>query len=164
MRDRYLFSADRTASQYKHLLEITRTRARLLTPSGRAYDWRWVGSFGILIAWGYLGWGFLQVMLLVWLSLTPLLGWILLAALALCWVVGLFELAGLWDRASLPLLADAPAHAQDLILLGARSFGTFQDVRARVPGGEEMHLVVDARAPRFWEAVSLLEGHTTASG
>ncbi len=164
MRDRYLFSADRKASEYKHVLEITPGRARLLTPNGSAWGWRWVGSLALLVT-------FLAFFAPAGLAIvgtaaaqSPVVAWILIIAATAAWLGGLFLAFFLWDRKSLLFLADAPSHSLDLILLGARSFGTFQDVRARVPGGEELHLVVDARAPRFWEAVRLLRENRVASG
>ncbi len=78
------------------------------------------------------------------------------------WFIGLIGVGWLVDRRSLPLLADSPAGKEEVILLGARSFGTFQEVRARTMRGAEMRLVVDAGPRRFWEAMGLLEGRTGA--
>lgn len=165
MRDRYLFSADRKASEYRSLLEITPGRARLLTPSRESRYARWFIS--IVLGMSYVAiWSWLFGPVLAVLSLTGAalaVAWVILAVFSLLWFVGAFLLFTWWDRRSLPILADAPSQALELVLLGARSFGTFQDVRARTPWGEEIHLVVDARAPRFWEAIRLLEGKRTAT-
>lgn len=165
MRDRYLFSADRKASEYKHVLEITLGHARLLTPSYSARHVRWIVSIGLAVAYYSLV-SFLMVPLLAALSLAgsaPAVAWTVIVVLFGVLFGGFFVLFFWWDRRSLPLLADAPSGWMELILLGARSFGTFQDVRAKTVAGEEMHLVVDARSPRFWEAVELLEGKAPTS-
>ncbi|HII40022.1 MAG TPA: hypothetical protein HA326_02270 [Thermoplasmata archaeon] len=166
MRDRYLFSADRKASEYRRLLEITPGHARLLTPSKAAGQVRWFVSIALALAYVAI-WSWLFWFVVVGLSLAgvaPVAAWVLFGAFSVLWFVGGFLLFLWWDRRSLPLLADAPGHSLELVLLGARSFGTFQDVRARTPWGEEIHLVVDAREPRFWEAVRLLEGRAASSG
>ncbi len=166
MRDRYLFPADRKASEYRSLLEITRGRARLLTPSGSDRRARWVISVALAIAYVALwSWIFAPAMgFLSPLGPASLAAWAVFVMFTVLWFVGAFLFFQWWDRRSLPILADAPSQAVELVLLGARSFGTFQDVRARTPSGAEIHLVVDARAPRFWEAVGLLEGKTPVSG
>lgn len=163
MRDRYLFSADLKTSEYKHVLEITQGRARLLTPSGSAWGWRWAGSLGVFIGYSMLMWPLGRILLGGAVILGPLAAWIVIGSVSVVWIFGLFLVFFLWDRKSLRFLADDPAHATDLVLLGARSFGAFQDVRARTREGEELHLVVDARSQGFWEAVRLLEGKPVSS-
>lgn len=163
MRDRYLFSADRKASEYRGVLEITPGRARLLTPSQSGRQVRWIVSIALALAYVYVA-SSLIVPFTIAGSVIPVIGWILLVAAMILWFAGLIAVFLWWDRKSLLFLAEGPVQAMDLILLGARSFGTFQDVRARTREGEEMQLVVDARAPRFWEAVRLLEGRGPAAG
>ncbi len=162
MRDRYLFSADRKATEYRTVLEITPGHARLVTPSAAARMWRWAISLLLYLLYSGLVGTFLVIIVLEivapWVS-----GWPASVLFGILWFAGFLGLFFWWDRRSLPLLADSPAHATDLVLLGARSFGTFQDVRARSPQGEEMHLVVDVRAQRFWEAMHLLEGRAAAA-
>ncbi len=160
MRDRYLFSADRKATEYRTILEITPGHARLVTPSATGRMLRWIlsivlfGFYTTVVAVAVLG--------VLMVGLSPLLpSWAAFVLFGVVWVAGLFLFFGWWDRQSLPLLADAPYQASDLILMGATSYGTFQDVRAKTLRGEEFHLIVDARAPRFWEAVRLLEGQVT---
>ena len=163
MRDRYLFSADRKVTEYRDLLEITRGRARILTPSAAAFSWRWAMSVVYLVF--YLS---VASLLFVFLTIEPtppwLRGWPAGLFVGLMWVIGFLLLFTWWDRRSLPMLADSPAQTTDVVLLGARSFGTYQDVRARTMSGEEFHLVVDARAPQFWEAVRLFEGKLASPG
>ncbi len=163
MRDRYLFSADRKVNEYRDVLEITRGHAKLVTPSAAARGLKWVGSIVLFFIWFSYA-GILFVLLTTELTSPWLAGWATLLLAGFGWIVGFFLLFFWWDRRSLPLLADSPASVAELILMGARSFGTYQDVRARIVRGEEMHLVVDARATRFWEAVRLLEGRATATG
>ncbi len=160
MRDRYLFSADRKATEYRTILEITPGHARLVTPSATGRMLRWIlsivlfGFYTTVVAVAVLG--------VLMVGLSPLLpSWAAFVLSGVVWVAGLFLFFGWWDRQTLPLLADAPYQASDLILMGATSYGTFQDVRAKTLRGEEFHLIVDARAPRFWEAVRLLEGQVT---
>ena len=111
------------------------------------WSWWFGPTIGVLSLWGS----------------NPLLAWASLIVYTALWLAAAFLVFVWWDRRSLPILAAAPSSALELVLLGARSFGTFQDVRARTPIGEEIHLVVDARAPRFWEAVRLLEGRSPTS-
>jgi len=162
VRDRYLFSADRTSSEYRTILEITAGHARLVTPSAAARMVRWVVSLFLYVAYTGLAGIFLVFSLVLVTSWTP--AWVATLLFAILWFGGFLALFFWWDRRSLPLLADTPAQAVELLLLGARSFGTFQEVRARTMRGEEMKLVVDVRAPRFWEAVKLLEGRPAAFG
>lgn len=166
MRDRYLFSADRKSSEYRSVLEITRGRVRLLTPSRADRRARWVIS--VALAFGYVAlwsWWFGPTISVLFLwGPGSLLAWALLIVYTALWLAAAVLLFLWWDRRSLPILAEDPSYALELILLGARSFGTFQDVRARTLFGEEIHLVVDARAPRFWEAVRLLEGKVPVQG
>lgn len=164
MRDRYLFSADRKTSDYKQVLEITPSRARLLSPSGGARQWKWLVSVGILVGWLALTWP-ASVIVIALIGNAPL--WVaalVVACAVVLWFGGLLLLSLAWDRESLLLLADEWTQAEDLVLLGARSFGTFQEVRARSGDGTEFRLIVDARAPRFWEAVRLLEGARAVGG
>ncbi len=158
MRDRYLFSADRKSSEYRSLLEITPGRARLLTPSKSSRRTRWfvsiVLAFAFYVVWA---WMLAPTLLVVGLTGTALaIAWTLLIAIAVLEFAALLAILLWWDRRSLPILGHDYAQSLDLVLLGARSLGTFQDVRARTPSGEEIHLVVDARAPEFWEAAELL--------
>lgn len=162
VRDRYLFSADRKASEYRTVLEITPGHARLVTPSAAARMLRWILS--IVLFGFYTTVVTASVLGLLILAAGPWLpGWMAFLLFAVVWLAGLFLFFGWWDRTTLPLLAETPYQASELILLGATSFGSFQDVRAKTLRGEELHLVVDARAPRFWEAVGLLEGKSAAS-
>ena len=166
VRDRYLFCADRESSEYRRVLEITPGRARLLTPSRADRRARWVVSVALAVAYVSL-WSWLFGPAIGVLSLwgpAPQLAWALLIVYTALWLAAAFLFFIWWDRRSLPILAEDPADVVDLILLGARSFGTFQDVRARMPSGDEIHLVVDAREPKFWEAVRLLEGKAPVSG
>ncbi len=162
MRDRYLFFADRDTATYRDLLEIRPGQARLVTPSEAARSFRWVSSIAFFIGYtAILGpVCFLGIALGIGLFLPY---WVGVVVAAVVWGLGLFFLYLWWDRRNLPFLAESPAGAVNLQLLGVRSFGTFQDVRARTPTGEEFHLVVDTRAERFWDAVQLLQGRTTAS-
>ncbi len=166
MRDRYLFTADRKSSEYRRLLEITPGRARLLTPSRASRRDRWIISIVLAIAYivvlDSLFGPAVTVLTLSGANLT--VAWIVFGVFTVLWFIGAFVAFSWWDRHSLPMLAEEPSQSLELILLGARSFGTFQDVRARTPTGEEIHLVVDARAVRFWEAVDLLQGKTPTSG
>ncbi len=163
MRDRYLFSADRKPTEYRTVLEITRGHARLIRPSAAARVLWWLLALVyVAIYTGIVG--------ALWIALalnspgSLLVGWPIELLTMVVWLVGLIAAIGLADRRSLPLLADSPAEKTELILMGARSFGTYQEVRARTLTGEEMKLVVDGRAPRFWEAVGLLEGKAPAAG
>ncbi len=165
MRDRYLFSADRKVTEYRDVLEITRGRARLLTPSASARMLRWFMAIGVFVVYYGIGtFGLVVLTLGLGGFVAALPGWAVVIAFGVFWFGGLFVVFLWWDRRTLPLLAENPAEAIELILMGARSFGTYQDVRARTMRGEELHLVVDTRAPHFWEAVRLLEGKTTTFG
>ena len=164
MRDRYLFSADPKATEYKQVLEITPGRARLLMPSEGARRWRWVASLGIFLAYLWITSPVSTILFAVVPFLTSLAFWVVVGTVSAGWFAGLFIVFYLWDRMSLLLLAGEWSRATDLVLLRARSFGTFQDVAARTREGQEMRLIVDARAPRFWEAVQLLEGRPSSSG
>ena len=161
MRDRYLFSADRKVSEYRSVLEITRGRARLLTPSSGARRVRWVVSAALGIAMYALLFVFVRTESFGGLA-DPVAAGVLATVGTVLFFVGLFVVFHWWDLQSLPLLGYGAAQSVDLVLLGARSFGTFQDVRARTPSGEEIHLIVDGRASQFWEAVQLLEGRAAA--
>jgi hypothetical protein len=163
VRDRYLFSADKKTTEYETVLEITPGHARLVTPSKASHYWRWTISLLYYIIYTGLI-GTLLGTLLIYVTGPVLPSWAAFLLFAVLWIGGLFVLFFWWDRRSLPLLADAPSQVSELILLGATSFGTFQDVRARTMRGEELHLVVDATAPRFWEAVRLLEATPAPSG
>ncbi len=163
VRDRYLFGADRSSSEYRQVLEITPSRARLLIPSSEAQGWKWLVSVGILVGYLALTWPASVVLTVVFATLPDVAAWIVAIVLVLVWILGLMILFYFWDRKSLLLLADEWSESTDVVLLGARSFGTFQDVRARTRNGEELHLVVDAPAPRFWQAVRLLEGRPAAA-
>ncbi len=165
VRDRYLFTADRKASEFRSLLEITPGRARLLTPSNDARRLRWLVSVGLAVAYVVVWSGLVgpAASLISLGGAAVVAAWAAFGLFTVLWFVGAFLLFRWWDRRSMPLLADAPAHALELVLLGARSFGTFQDVRARTPWGEEIHLVVDARPDPFWEAVRLLERNPAAT-
>ncbi len=162
MRDRYLFSADRKVNEYKTVLEITPGHARLVTPSAAARMLRWILSivgFGLYTT--VVG---VSVLAIVTEGLGPSYpSWAPFLLFVIVWFGGLFLVFGWWDRQSLPLLADSPYQVAELILLGATSFGTFQEVRAKTLRGEEFRLIVDSRAARFWEAVQLLEGTTSPS-
>ncbi len=163
MRDRYVFSADRKATEYRDVLEITPGHARLVTPMGVARSMRWLGS--IVLMMFYLGYaGIVLAVLLGGLVAVGLPQWLAVTAIAAAWIAGFLVMFRWWDRQTLPLLADSPLRVEELVLLGARSFGTYQDVRARTVRGEELHLVVDTRAPRFWEAVQLLQAASAVSG
>ncbi len=165
MRDRYLFSADRKASEYRSLLEITPGHARLLTPPPSARRVRWLASIGLGVLYYFVA-TWIWIPAIVVLSANGAPSWagpaVLVGAMVV-WFVGLFLLFWWWDQRSLPLLLADGAPGIELTLLGVRSFGTFQDVRARTTVGEELHLVVDTRAPRFWEAVRLLGGNPAPS-
>ncbi len=161
VRDRYLFSADRKTTEYRDVLEVTRGHALLVTPSAAAHTLRWITSIGYYVLYTVV----VGVILLgVFTSLQGnwYAGWPLQVTAIVVWFVGLIGVGWLVDRRSLPLLADSPAGKEELILLGARSFGTFQEVRARTMRGAEMRLVVDVGPRRFWEAMGLLEGRTAA--
>ncbi len=163
MRDRYLFGADRTSSEYRQVLEITPNHARLLIPSGEAQGWKWLVSVGLLVGYIALTWPASVALMAVLGSLPAVAVWAFAILAIVTWSVGLVFLFFFWDRKSLLLLADEWSQATEVVLLRARSYGTFQEVRARTRSGEELDLVVDAPAPRFWEAVRLLEGKATAS-
>jgi hypothetical protein len=163
VRDRYLFSADRTASEYKTVLEITPGHARLLTPSMSARNWRWAISLLYYIIYtGFFGTALGLGLIYVFGLVLP--SWAGFFLFGIVWIGGLFLIFFWWDRRSLPLLADAPSQVTELILLGATSFGTFQEVRAKTLQGNKLRLVVDTTPPRFWEAMQLLEGKPAASG
>ncbi len=163
MRDRYLFSADRTATEYRGVLEVTPGHARLITPSAAARYLRGFVSIGYYAVYTALWW-VLFVAAALELQGTWFPGWPLEATAIVGWFVGLLAVGWLADRRSLPLLAESPAEKTELILVGARSFGTYQEVRARTVHGAELKLIVDAGPKRFWEAVGLLEGKATTSG
>ncbi len=162
MRDRYLFSADRKVTEYRDVLEITPGHARLVTPTGVARGMRWIGSIALFVFYFSYA-GIVLVFLLSALTAGWLAEWAVVVVVGAAWLLGFAITFRWWDRYTLPLLADSPLRAEELLLLGARSFGTYQDVRAKTLRGEEFHLVVDARTPRFWEAVRLLEGKPAAS-
>ena len=135
----------------------------LLAPSEAARQVRWVVSLALSVTYiGVATWvtgSFVSQVLPA-----PPLGWILFGVALVLWFAGYLAVFLWWDRRSLPILPEGPSRWEELVLLGARSFGMFQEVRARNREGEELHLVVDARAPRFWEAVDLLEGKAAGSG
>lgn len=159
-----MFSADRKASEYRSLLEITPGRARLLTPAKSARLRRWVLSVSLFIPYAAWAGSLLVFVFGPVMAYVPPWGWFLMAGMIILAAALLVLLLLWWDRASLLLLADEWTESTDLTLLAARSFGTYQDVRARAPGGEELHLVVDAREPRFWQAVGLLQNRPASSG
>ncbi len=163
MRDRYLFSADRKSSEYRTVLEITAGHARLVTPSEAARALRWIISFVYFGFYTAVA-GVIWIAVNLGLSGTWLAGWPLEIIWIVAWVLGLFGISWLADRNTLPLLVSSPAEKEELILEGARSFGTFQEVRARTMRGAEMKLVVDGRQGRFWEAVRLLGAKGTGPG
>ncbi|HYM38846.1 MAG TPA: hypothetical protein VEY12_01700 [Thermoplasmata archaeon] len=163
MRDRYLFSADRKSSEYRTVLEITPGHARLITPSAAAHMLRWIQSIVYYVFYTAIA-GVVWVGFAVPLSGTWLGGWPLEAIWIAAWIVGLIVVSWVADRRTLPLLADSPAEKAEVILEGARSFGTFQEVRARTIRGAEMKLIVDTGPRRFWEAVGLLEGKAGVPG
>ncbi len=161
MRDRFLFSADRTSSEYRGVLEITPGRARLLAPSESAHH---VHRFvSIALSFAYVAVTSGTAWFLIPGLPAPPAGWIMLGIALLLWFAGYLGVLLWWDRKSLPILADGPSRCEDLVLLGAKSLGTFQEVRARNPEGKEIKLVVDTRATRFWDAVRLLQGKGKAS-
>ncbi len=126
-----------------------------------ARNWKWVISIIYYVLYtGVFGSAF--ALAVTWAASAGVPSWAAFLVFGLSWFGGLLFIFFWWDRRSLSLLADNPSQAADVILLGARSFGTFQDVRAKLMRGEELRLVVDSRAPRFWEAVQLLEGRTSA--
>ena len=161
MRGRYLFSADRKANEYRDVLEVTEGHARLVTPSAAARMLRWIVSIGYFVLYTTVIWAiFLGLAIGIqgaWMASWPLD----VVAMAL-WFVGLIAVMAVADRRTLPLLADSPAERTELVLMGARSFGTYQEVRARTFHGAELKLIVDARSERFWEAVKLLEARGPA--
>lgn len=163
MRDRYLFSADRKSSEYRTILEVTPGHARLIMPSSAARALRWIVSIVYYVL--YMGlFGSAWIVLSIELAGTVLSGWPITVLTIVGWLAGLIAVGWLADRNTLGLLADSPSQWTDLILMGARSFGTFQEVRARTMRGQEMKLVVDSGRRKFWEAVGLLEGQAPTSG
>jgi hypothetical protein len=163
MRDRYLFSADRKTSEYRDVLEVTQGHALLITPSAASRMLRWILSIVYYVLYtGVVGAAWIALALA--LQGTWFGGWPLEVVSIAGWFVGLIAVGWLADRRSLPLLADSPSEKAELILVGARSFGTFQEVRARTLRGAEIKLIVDAGPQKFWEAVALLEGKVAPSG
>ncbi len=163
MRDRYLFSADRKVSEYRDVLEVTRGHARLITPSAAARTLRWILSVAYYVFYTVLV-GLAVLATAIGVGSGGTLDLPLEIVLMVLWFAGLVAVGWAVDRRSLPLLAENAAQEAEIILEGARSFGTFQEVRARTMRGGEMKLIVDTRAPRFWEAMELLQGQPTASG
>ena len=69
------------------------------------------------------------------------------------YLVGLLAILFWWDHRNLSTLANNPAYALPLEILGVDSYGTFQEVRAR-GGGSEVRLAVPGPLRRFEAALT----------
>ena len=152
MRERYLLRADRSGYAYREILELRPGVARLLVPSERSR--RTTRFVSILAALAYI---FLLGTPLGALIAGPLLflgipGLAAAAATIVAFFAGLFALEIWWDNRALLILAESPAQALPLAIEGIRSFGTFQEVRARAQEGEVL-LTVHGRHEEVMEAL-----------
>ncbi len=148
--ERLLFRAGREGSTYPELLEVRSGSLRILVPSDEAR--RRARVISTFVALGYV---FLAGPILGTLAagLLQTLGGIA-AAVAFVGIYGLGLIGVLvgWDRWSLPLLAEGPAAAIPLELVGTRSYGTLQEIRGRAQGADVRVAFSGSRA-RLDEAV-----------
>jgi len=129
-RERYLFRAGSAGYTYPEILEVRKGSLRLLRPSGEGRLRQRVVT--TLIALAYIfGVGVVLAGFVVrWTSMSPVIA----VAEIVLFFAGLLALEVVWDRWSLPLLAEAPAATIPLEFLSAKSYGTFQEIRGTVDG------------------------------
>ena len=128
-RERYLFRAGSAGYTYPEILEVRKGSLRLLRPSGEGQRRQRVIT--TLIALAYIfGVGAVLGFVARWTFASPVIA----VAEIVLFFAGLLALEVVWDRWSLPLLAEAPAATIPLEFLSAKSFGTFQEIRGSADG------------------------------
>jgi len=149
--ERYLFRADSEGYAYRRILEVRPGSVRLLQPSERARRFtRWIST---LFALGFVFvFGAFVSQTAVALTLSGLSGLVIEGALIAFYFAGLILLLLRWDERSLPLLAENPGASMGLDVLGVTSFGTFQEIRARV-NGREVRVAVHGSRAKVGEAL-----------
>jgi len=149
--ERYLFRADSEGYAYRRILEVRPGSVRLLHPSERARRFtRWIST---LFALGFVFvFGAFVSQTAVALTLSGLGGLVVEGALIAFYFAGLILLLLWWDERSLPLLAENPGASMGLDVLGVTSFGTFQEIRARV-NGREVRVAVHGSRAKVGEAL-----------
>ena len=124
---------------------------RLLVPSERARRTTRIVSILAALAYIFLL-GPLLGLLMVPLLFLGVPGIVAAAAGFVAFFAGLFALEIWWDNHALLILAESPARVLPLAIEGIRSFGTFQEVRARAQEGEVL-LTVQGRPEKVLEAL-----------
>jgi len=128
-RERYLFRAGSAGYTYPEILEVRKGSLRLLRPSGEGQRRQRVIT--TLIALAYIfGVGAVLGFVARWRFVSPVIA----VAEIVLFFAGLLALEVVWDRWSLPLLAEAPAATIPLQFLSARSYRTFQEIRGSADG------------------------------
>ena len=128
-RERYLFRAGSAGYTYPEILEVRKGSLRLLRPSGEGQRRQRVIT--TLIALAYIfGVGAVLGFAARWKFVSPVIA----VAEIVLFFAGLLALEVVWDRWSLPLLAEAPAATIPLQFLSARSYRTFQEIRGSADG------------------------------
>jgi len=79
-------------------------------------------------------------------------GLVIAASFIAFFFAGLVVLLLWWDDRNLPILAENPDSSRPVEVLGVTSFGTFQELRARVDG-QEHRIAVHASKGRFAEVL-----------
>jgi len=143
---RFLFRAGRKGYTYPELLEIRPGAAQILVPSEQARRRARIVSTFIALAYVFI------VGPLVG-GLVAFSGFPIVAPVVavIAFFIGFIGILVWWDHMSLPLLAEAPRSILDVELIGVRSFGTFQEIRARAQG-EEVRIAVPGPRRRLEEA------------
>lgn len=152
VRERFLFRAGRAGYTYPELLEMRLGSVRILIPSEEARRHQRAVSTLIALAYVFIAGTILGALAVAFLSSLPAVA--LLAAVAV-YILGLIGVLVWWDRSSLPLLAEGPAAAIPLELVGIQSFGTFQELRARA-NSVEVRVAVPGPRKRVEEAVRFM--------
>src|SRR5438309_9571433 len=129
-RERYLFRAGRSGYTYAEILEVRKGSLRLLRPSGEGRLRQRVVTTLIALAYIFGVGAVLVGFVARGTSMSPVIA----VAEIVLFFAGLFALEVVWDRWSLPLLAEAPAATIPLQFLSARSYRTFQEIRGSADG------------------------------
>jgi len=151
--ERYLLRADLQGYSYREILEVKQGAVRLLHPSERARRLsRWTSTLfalGYLFVLGsFMGAAGSAGGLLV----SGAVGLVIAAGFIAFFFAGLVVLLLWWDDRNLPILAENPDAVRPVEVLGVTSFGTFQELRARVDG-QEYRIAVHASKGRFAEVL-----------